>query len=260
MGIPPVLWIVEPSSPILTYAILLLDGGPTEFDLRFVLADLQRKAGGGVPCDVAMQNPEPRIVRPEADCHVPILGQQRHVTARRVVVLEGAVDEIVGMEGSRLLGKKNEVMPVQMHRVGKGEKQASARGNLLRRALASHDDVDPIVFGEVMRDHRCFVGTPRVVADVVDGWVSEVEPHGRVEHIPAREVAVWDCIVPARNFDTYFVVVTCIRMDCVAFCVNLVKRKGRVETNCHSLDDHVRLRPSALPALGFHMARRHILY
>ncbi len=160
MGIPPILGVVEPLPPIMAHAILLLDVGPTEFDLGLVLPDLQREAGRGVPGDMAMQDPEAGVIGAEADGHVAVLGQESNIAARRVVVLEGAVGQVVQVEGPRLLGEKDEVVSVQMHGVGKRQENAFALGDLLRRALARHDDVDPIVFGEVVGDHGCFVGAP----------------------------------------------------------------------------------------------------
>ena len=101
-----------------------------------------------------------------------------------------------------------------MHGVRDGDEGAFALVDLLLRALPGDDQVDPFIFRKVLRDHGGFIGTPRVVADVVDGWVGKIEPHGRVEDIPLAEVAVGDGVVRVANLDADFKIVARVRVDC----------------------------------------------
>ena len=66
----------------------------------------------------------------------------------------------------------------------------------------------------VLEDDSGFVGSPRVIPNMVDGRVGEVEPHGCVENIPAGEVAVIDCMLCTWNLDADFKIIAGVRVNC----------------------------------------------
>ena len=88
---PPVLLVGKPLPPFLTHSVLLFYELRGEFDLVFVLPDLQCKPRRGVPSDMTMHDPDPRVVSPEADRQIPIPGQQGDITAGGIIVLESAI-------------------------------------------------------------------------------------------------------------------------------------------------------------------------
>ncbi len=70
-----------------------------------------------MPCNMAMQDPETGVIRPESDRHVPICWEQGHVPTRRVVIVENAVGQVVGVVASVLLSQDRKVVAIEMHRV-----------------------------------------------------------------------------------------------------------------------------------------------
>ena len=96
-----------------------------QFDFSLILTDIQRQSAARMPGDMAVQNPLTRVVRLEGNSHVPAERQQDDVTARRVIVVECPIREIVRVERTALLRKEDEVVAVQMHRMRDGDERAS---------------------------------------------------------------------------------------------------------------------------------------
>lgn len=167
-----------------------------------------------MPGDMAVQNPHARVIRLEADGHVAVARQQGHVAPGRVVVLEGPVGDVVLVEGPVLLRQQHEVVPVQVHRVRDRHEHPLPARDLVLRALRPHDDVHPVLSGVVLRHQRVFRAVEAVVPEVVDQWVREVEPHRRVRHVPAGEVAVRHRVVFVRPFEPDFEVVARVLVNC----------------------------------------------
>ena len=71
-------------------------------------------------------------------------------------------------------------MAVQVHGVGYGEEAAFSFRVLFGGAVGGDDEVDPVFFAVVLGYDGVFGVVEGGVAEVVDGWVGEVEPHGRV--------------------------------------------------------------------------------
>lgn len=154
------------------------------------------------------------VVRFEGHGHIAVAGQEGDITTWGVVVLEGAIGNVIRVEGTVLLGDEYEVVAVEMHGVGDGDEDASAGGDLLLGALSSHDEVDPVLRVVVLGDESVLWVVEGVVVQMVDQGVGEVEPHGGIEDIPASEVAVSDTEVGRGPFHTHFKVVTGVGIDC----------------------------------------------
>ena len=144
--------------------------------------DLHRQTRRGVPGDVVVDDLDARVVGFEPDGHVAGRGEQGDVSAGRVVVPEGAVGEIEWMERAVLLGEEDEIVTVQMDRVGDADESPVFQGLLIGALSRRDDQIDPIVLGVVF----CYQGLvgigkirgPVVILDVVDGWVAKLQPHG----------------------------------------------------------------------------------
>ena len=99
------------------------------------------------------------------------------------------------MEISSLLRQDNEVVAVEMYRMGDSHETPLTRGDLLGGSLCGDDEVNPGVFLMGLIYDSVFIGVPGEVVDVVDGGIAEFEPHGRIEDVPPAEVAVGDGVV-----------------------------------------------------------------
>lgn len=67
-----------------------------------------------MPRDVAVQEPDARIVGFECDGDVPGAREEGYISTGRVLVVELAVCEVGFVEGDGLLGENYEVMAVEM--------------------------------------------------------------------------------------------------------------------------------------------------
>ena len=67
-----------------------------------------------MPRDVAVQEPDARIVGFERDGDVSGAGEEGYISTGRVLVVEHAVCEVGFVEGDGLLGENYEVMAVEM--------------------------------------------------------------------------------------------------------------------------------------------------
>ena len=67
-----------------------------------------------MPCDVAVQEPDARIVGFEGDGDVAGAGEEGDVAAGRVLVVEFSVGEVGLVEGNGLLGEYYEVVAVEV--------------------------------------------------------------------------------------------------------------------------------------------------
>ncbi len=67
-----------------------------------------------MPCDVAVQEPDARVVGFEGDGDVPGAREEGYVSTGRVVVVEHAVCEVGFVEGNGLLGENHKVVAVEM--------------------------------------------------------------------------------------------------------------------------------------------------
>lgn len=67
-----------------------------------------------MPRDVAVQEPDARVVGFESDGDVAGAGEEGNVSTGRVVVVEHAVCEVGFVEGDGLLGENHEVVAVEM--------------------------------------------------------------------------------------------------------------------------------------------------
>lgn len=165
---------IEPALPLparLLEGVLL-----RQLHVRRVLEDLHRQPGRRVPRDVAMHEPDARVVRLERDDEVAACGQQGHVASRRVVALEHRRLLVVWL---LRLGQQGEVVAVKVDRVGDvGEEAAVYFGG--RR----DEELDPFmvflggVWGRSVEDE--FGGVvgrvPRDGKVVENRRVAEVEP------------------------------------------------------------------------------------
>ncbi len=67
-----------------------------------------------MPRDVAVQEPDARVVGFEGDGDVAGAGEEGYVSTGRVVVVEHAVCEVGFVKGDDLLGENYEVVAVEM--------------------------------------------------------------------------------------------------------------------------------------------------
>ena len=73
MRIPPMLLrLRKPRSPVLTHPVLLVFRMLTQFYEMLVFADVDPESRGSVPRNVAVQDPQPRVVGAERHGHVAI--------------------------------------------------------------------------------------------------------------------------------------------------------------------------------------------
>lgn len=73
-----------PGIPFLAHVDERLVPAKRELHLVFILDDLRRQARRRVERDVAVHDPDARVVGLEGDDEVAFVGQERHVAARRV--------------------------------------------------------------------------------------------------------------------------------------------------------------------------------
>lgn len=158
--------------------------------------------------------PLSRIIRLEGDGDVSIARHEDDIPARWIVVLESAIREIVRMESAVLLCEQHKVVPVQMHWVCDGDEMLVVSHQLRGVADRGHDDVDPVALVVVFRDEGVFRVVPARVAEVVDQWVAEVEPHGQViGDKPPGEIAMGCGMLPGGDVEADFEVVACVGVD-----------------------------------------------
>ena len=67
-----------------------------------------------MPRDVAVQEPDTRVVDFESDGDIADAGEEGYVSTGRIVVVEHAVCEVGFVEGYSLLGENHEVVTVEM--------------------------------------------------------------------------------------------------------------------------------------------------
>ena len=67
-----------------------------------------------MPCDVAVQEPDARVVGFEGDGDVAGAGEEGYVSTGRVLVVEHTVCEVGFVEGNGLLGENHKVVAVEM--------------------------------------------------------------------------------------------------------------------------------------------------
>ena len=96
-----------------------------------------------MPRNMAMHDPLARIIRLESDSDIAVPWQQGHVSPGRIIVLERPIFHIIRMERPVLLREEDIIVPVEMHGVSDGDKDAFAACDLLGRTLGCHDKVDP---------------------------------------------------------------------------------------------------------------------
>ena len=83
--VEPIALVAVPLLPRRARLVESLLRRSREVDVGFALQDLQRQPRRGVPGDVAVQEPGARVVGFEGEDEIAVLGQERHVAARRVV-------------------------------------------------------------------------------------------------------------------------------------------------------------------------------
>lgn len=131
-----------------------------------------------MPGDMAMQDPETGVIRAESDCEISVRWKQSDVSARRVVVVEDTVGQVVWCVASVLLSEDGEVVTVEMHGMS-GFDEGFGLQCLAERVTAHrYDHVDPVILFVVFCNQAVFFRVERVVVEVVDGRVREIEPHG----------------------------------------------------------------------------------
>ena len=96
----PIRRITDPTLPPAANSISLVP--PSRLDglldhVRLALEDLERQPAGSMPGDMAVQDPDARVVGLEGDGNVAALGQEDDVSAGRVVEVEdvGVLDVAV---------------------------------------------------------------------------------------------------------------------------------------------------------------------
>ena len=168
--------------PALASVVELARVGDSVLDTLKVLDDLERKAHGCMPANVAMHEPDTWVVGLESEDQVAasavdwVEWHERNVTARWVV----GVEDNRAVVGSLALSQDEEVVTVKMDRV----RQWDWRLN---------DDIDPFAKiwhfnGKVAR-----VGWDgAVVVDGLQSWVIPLSSEGRAIQSPLEEVrGVW---------------------------------------------------------------------
>ena len=213
MGVPPVLLVIEPRSPVLAHSVLFSHEFRTQLNLILILPNIQAQPTTRMPRNMTMQDPLARIIRAERNRHIPMPWQQRHIASGGIIILESPIMDIVGMERPIFLRHEHKIVAVEMHGVSDGHEDAFPASDLFGRALRGHDDVDPVFLVEVLGDESVFGVVEAGVTQVVDQWVLEIQPHGRVQDVPAGEVAVGDGVVDVGDFDADFEVVACVGID-----------------------------------------------
>ena len=186
----------------------------TQLDQMLVFADVDAQSRGCMPCNVTMQDPQPRVVGPKRHGHVAIRRHQGRVSSRWILVLEGAVPDVVGVEGSAFLRDQDEIMAMEMHRVGQGKEDALALCVVLSGAVNAHDHVNPVLSGIVFGDKAVLGRIVIFVAQVIDEWIGQIEPHRGGRHVPAGEVAMRDGVVLVGPLEADLKVVACQLVDC----------------------------------------------
>ena len=101
-----------------------------------------------------------------------------------------------------------------MHGVRDGDESAFPLCHLLWRALASYNQINPLVLSVILCDNPGFVASPSGIMYVVNGWVGEIKPHGCVKNVPTGEVAVGDWVFCTRTFNANFKIIARVRIDC----------------------------------------------
>ena len=141
----------EPGTPIFADTVFLIRRLLGQFDHVFILPDLDGHTGRRVPRNVAMHNPDTRIVGLEPDGEIAATGEQHGVAPWWVLVVEGPVREIFHPEIPTFLGQNHEIVAVQVDGVGNGDVHVLVLRQLLWR-MNVQDDVDPVFFGVVLGD------------------------------------------------------------------------------------------------------------
>lgn len=112
-------------------------------DLIAPLQQLHRQPAAGVPRNVAVQEPDARVVAAESDSEPAAGGEEGDVAPRRVVVVEGQrVGQLVVRVGAA--AQDGEVVPVQVDRVrGLDNAAVAGAGDWEGKGLVcGYDDVD----------------------------------------------------------------------------------------------------------------------
>lgn len=124
------------------------------------------------------------------------------------------------MKGAALLREQDEIMAVEMHRVGQREENAFAFCVILSGAVNAHDEVNPVLSSVVFGDEAVFGWVVIFVAQVIDERIGQVEPHRCGGHVPARKVTVRNGIVLVRPFEADLKVVAGQLVNCGQSQVN----------------------------------------
>lgn len=124
MRVPPVAPVGVPDIPVLADACLFSEELGCQFDIVLPLADLHGKARRRMPRDVAMISPDTWIIGLEGDGDVALAGQKHGITARRVVVVEGAIRQVIGVEFSVFLRQHDVIVTVKMDRMSQGDESS----------------------------------------------------------------------------------------------------------------------------------------
>lgn len=87
-----------------------------------------------------MHEPNPRVIRLEADNQVPVRGQHGHISPRRVLCIDGVV---IGIEFRGALGEDDEVVAVEMEGMRDGDGVAVRDTRGIVKSL--DDEENPII-------------------------------------------------------------------------------------------------------------------
>lgn len=163
-----------PFNPVGADPILLLEKGGCQLDVMLSLTDLECQARRGVPGDMAMHDPDTRVVGFEPNRDISFGREERDVTTWWVVVVEGTIGQMCRRVRTVLLSENDEVVAVQMHRMGEFEKGFGFHSFVNRRAVHRDDQIDPVIYLMVLGNQTILGRIERGVADIIDGRVREI--------------------------------------------------------------------------------------
>ncbi len=111
-----------------------------------------------------MQQPRPRIIRPERNSQVSPKRQERHVPSGRIVEVE-SLDARIDIVRALILSEDDKIMPVQMDGVSGRSNHFVGR---IREVRRRDDEVD-VPLRVVLRNDRVLL---------IEGGVFEIEDRG----------------------------------------------------------------------------------
>jgi len=171
----------------------------------FVLDDLHGETGRRMKGDMAMEDPGTRVIRLKRNDHKAASGEHYDVPPRRVDAVDVRVltiqlvwRELAFESRSRVvrlgrivvprvfcLVEDRKIVPMQMHRVRRGEECALATGRWERHRGPGEDHPDPLIFDIIAVSDDVKVGT--VSDECIDLIQAE---NSRIAEIDAKGVGV----------------------------------------------------------------------